>query len=171
MNYLYFITIFLMVMQSQSLAQNEFQANCQSLLSKNVNLEETSLEKDLFELLACSPVIDSFDVIYMTPYVTTILIQSRRKTHCYQDLLNDFKKLKKEASYLELREKVYPDFLLKRKVATIEDWEEDKKLFLQLGASKDFLKNYKNFLDQHVDGVKTHAILTKEFKNANRKFK
>ncbi|WP_139230365.1 hypothetical protein [Lishizhenia tianjinensis] len=145
---------------------NKSSEKCAELFSKKISNDSGTLALDLIRLTECTADIDTFDVTYGGPYIIQLATKNREAGLTYSEFMDDFQKFKKDKMYSDFKRSTYNDYILKRRVADYKNWSNDSLLLEKMGVPSDFIRNYGEYVQTHADGVKTHAVLSEEYRES-----
>lgn len=127
--------------------------------------DETSLKKEIARLKECG--LDDFDIQFFgrMESMSLLLRKMTKETKIeqlrFEDLLLEIEKVKATSGFQEVKKITsLSDDLASRK-GDLKNWNQDIKIFQELGASKTVIAQVFEYLESHPENIKTYQeILT-----------
>ncbi len=109
------------------------------------------------------------DLLLKGPLLGTLLIKiSSDKQPTYQDLYNEFQKLKETEEYSKIHSSYEKTNKIENKSVNYRNWENDKQLLIDLNFSTTEIEQIRLLVEKNIDTSKTYKSLIFEFE-ANKK--
>ncbi len=122
-----------------------------------------SINKD-FEILQNCGNLDSIDVeLLRGPMLISIINDSFGKDITYNSILQRMNEYRKTENYNNVREAIIASKTLKNKIATIEDFDQDKYQLAKIGFSSSEIDSIKYILQSNLTYKKTYQEICAEY--------
>ena len=82
----------------------------------------------------------------------------------FQDLFAEIEKMKATEAFEQMKKITQLSETLATRVGNLKNWNEDIKIFQELGASKNVITKVFEYLESHPDNTKTYQEILESFK-------
>lgn len=148
---------------------------CESLLNKKLDFlidgsfqDEKSLQREIARLKECG--IDDYDVSFfgrmssMSAMLRKMTKEKQLEQLTFQDLFAEIEKMKATEAFEQMKKITQLSETLATRVGNLKNWNEDIKIFQELGASKNVITKVFEYLESHPDNTKTYQEILESFK-------
>jgi hypothetical protein len=127
--------------------------------------DESALKTEIARLKQCG--LDKFDVEFfgrldaMSLLLSKMTKERKMEQLTFQDLLLEIEKVKATSGFQEVKKITLLSEDLALRKGDLKNWNQDIKIFQELGASKTVIAQVFEYLESHTDNLKTYQeILT-----------
>jgi hypothetical protein len=149
--------------------------NCKSLLGKKLDFlidgsfqDESSLKKEIARLKECG--LDDFDVKFfgrmesMSAMLRKMTKEKELEQLNFEDLVTQIEKIKATPGFAEVKNITLLSETLATRKGNLKNWNEDVKVFQELGASKNVISQVFEYLETHPDNTKSYQEILESLK-------
>ncbi|QJP33572.1 hypothetical protein F0365_03680 [Nonlabens sp. Ci31] len=148
---------------------------CKSLLGKKLDFlidgsfqDESSLKKEIARLKECG--LDDFDVKFfgrmesMSAMLRKMTKEKQLEQLRFEDLFTEVEKIKATSGFQQVKKMTLLSETLATRKGDIENWNQDIKIFQELGASKNVISQVFEYLETHPESTKTYQEILESLK-------
>jgi len=149
--------------------------DCSSLLDKKLDFlidgsfqDESSLKKEIERLKECG--LDDFDVKFfgrmesMSAMLRKMTKEKELEQLSFEDLVTQIEKIKATSGFLKIKNITLLSETLATRIGNLKNWNEDIKIFQELGASKNVISQVFEYLEAHPENTKSYQEILKSLK-------
>jgi hypothetical protein len=173
---LFLCTAFLSEAQEQLVtAEFPLPVHCKSLLREKLDFlldgsfqDEPSLRKEIARLKDCG--LDDFDVKFfgrmetMSAMLRKMTKRNQLEQLTFNDLFTEIEKMKETTGFTEVKKITLLSETLATRKGSLKNWNQDIKVFQELGASRNVIAQVFEYLEMHPERVKTYQEILESFK-------
>ncbi len=140
------------------IATAQINKNCETLLKTSLNLEDANsnsqeFRKNINQLFDCIN-FDEYEIASFieTPFLSSILVEFySNKNVTYLDVKNKLFSVRETANFKQIKNNMIAMKKLEKMTFSIDNWNEAKKILIQLGSPKEGIIKVKEYLINNKD--------------------
>lgn len=149
--------------------------HCKSLLTKKLDFlidgsfqDESVLKKEISRLKECG--LDDFDVKFfgrmesMSAMLRKMTKEKQVEQLSFEDLFTEIEKIKATDGFMQVKNITLLSETLATRKGNLKNWNEDVKVFQELGASKNVISQVFEYLEAHPENTKSYQEILESFK-------
>jgi hypothetical protein len=149
--------------------------SCKTLLNKKLDFlidgsfqDEASLQKEIARLKQCG--LDDFDVKFfgrmesMSAMLRKMTKENQLEQLTFEDLFTEIEKMKATNGFQQMKKITQLSETLATRVGSLKNWNQDIRIFQELGASKNIIAQVFEYLESNPENAKTYQEILESFK-------